>query len=99
MARNKEGAFQDKLISEIEEMFPGAMVIKNDCSYIQGIPDLTILYNNKWAVLESKRSKNASRRPNQEYYIDKCNKMSFGRFISPENKQEVLRDLQQTFGT
>ena len=70
--------------------------MKNDSSYIQGIPDLLILYNDKWAALEVKKSRTASHRPNQEYYVDKMDDMSFARFIYPENKEVVLDELQQT---
>ena len=95
----KESKFQSDLIHELKEMFPGCMVLHNDPTYIQGIPDILILYNEKWASLESKRSKTAKHRPNQDYYVDKMNDMSFSRFIYPENKQEVLDDLQQAFRT
>lgn len=93
----KESKFQHDLIEEIKEMFPGCMVLMNDPTYIQGIPDLLILYKNKWAALEAKRDKKAKHRPNQDYYVSKMNEMSFSRFIYPENKQEVLNDLQQAF--
>lgn len=89
-----ENKFQANLIKEIKEMFPGCIVMKNDSSYIQGIPDLLVLYNNKWASLECKKSSNARKQPNQEYYVGKMNEMSFSRFICPENKEEVLHDLQ-----
>lgn len=94
----KESKFQRDLIEEIEEIFPGSMVLKNDPNYIQGIPDLTILYKSKWATLETKKSSNAKNQPNQPYYVDTMNNMSFSRFICPENKQEVLDDLQRAFG-
>ena len=64
---------------------------------IQGIPDLLILYKNKWFSLECKKSANAKRQPNQEYYVDIMNKMSFSRFIYPENKDSVLDELRQIF--
>ena len=90
----RENAFQSELIKEIKELLPGCMVLKNDPEYIQGIPDLTIFYKDRWATLEVKRSSNASHRPNQDYYVDKMNEMSFSRFISPENKKEILNELQ-----
>lgn len=92
-----ERDFQSKLIKEIKEMFPGCIVLKNDSSYIQGIPDLLVLYKDRWASLEVKRSMNASHRPNQEYYVDLMDGMSFSRFICPENKSEVLHELQSAF--
>lgn len=92
-----ERDFQGQLVKELKERFPGAIVTKLDSSYIQGIPDLLILYKDKWATLECKKSGKASRRPNQNYYVDKMNEMSFSSFIYPENKNEVLDGLQQTF--
>lgn len=90
-----ENKFQANLIKEIKETFPGCIVMKNDSSYIQGIPDLLVLYKDKWASLECKKSANARKQPNQEYYVGVMDEMSFSRFISPENKEEVLHDLQQ----
>ena len=71
--------------------------MKNDANYIQGIPDLTILYSDKWATLECKRSKNANRQPNQEWYVEHMDNMSFSRFVYPENKEEILNELEQAF--
>ena len=93
----KESKFQSDLKKELKQMFPGCIVTKLDSSDIQGIPDLLILYKNKWATLENKRSKNATKRPNQEYYVEKMNDMSFSRFIYPENKEVVLDELRKTF--
>lgn len=95
----KESKFQKELIDEIKNIFPGCMVLKNDSGYLQGIPDLTILYKKHWACLEVKRSANANHQPNQDYYINKINKMSFGRFIFPENKNQVLEELRKEFKT
>lgn len=93
MARSArlESGFQDRLRDEIKSLFPGCMVFKMD--QLQGIPDMLILYENKWASLEVKRSANASRRPNQEYYVDLMDSMSFSRFVYPENKDVVLDEL------
>lgn len=90
-----ERNFQSKLIKEIESLFPGCIVMKLDANYIQGIPDLLILYNDRWAVLECKKSRTASLQPNQYYYVDKMNFMSFARVICPENKEDVLHELQR----
>ena len=97
MARSSklESGFQDRLITEIKEMFPGCMVFKMD--QIQGIPDLLILYGKRWASLENKKSSTAKRQPNQEYYVDLMNRMSFSRFICPENKEKVLSELRKAF--
>lgn len=92
-----ENQFQSKLIKEIKKRFPGCIITKNDSSYIQGIPDLTIFYKDKWATLECKQNKNSKQQPNQEYYVGLMNEMSFSRFIYPANKEEVLRDLQRSF--
>lgn len=92
-----ESNFQAQLIRELKTMFPGCIVVKNDSSYIQGIPDLTIFYKNKWATLECKKNAGAKKQPNQEYYVGLMNEMSFSKFVCPENKEEVLYELQQSF--
>jgi hypothetical protein len=93
----RENKFQSDLKKELEKRFPGCIVTKLDANNIQGIPDLLILYNDKWATLENKRDAKASKQPNQEYYVNKMNDMSFSRFIYPENKDEVLNDLTKMF--
>ena len=92
-----ERGFQPKLIEEIKRLLPGCLVLKNDANYMQGIPDLLILHGDRWALLECKSKTTASKRPNQDYYIDSLDNMSFARFICPENKEQVLHDLQQAF--
>ena len=96
--KNRERDFQASLIKEIKLMFPGCIVLKNDASYIQGIPDLLVLYNDTWASLEVKVSSRAKKQPNQDYWVDVMGEMSFAAFIYPENKEEVLHALQQAFG-
>lgn len=93
----KESEFQKNLKKKLETRFPGCIVTKMDSSYIQGIPDLLILYKNKWATLENKRSAKATHQPNQDYYVDKMNEMSFSRFIYPENEEQVLNELETAF--
>lgn len=93
----KEGRFKTRLIHTLEEMFPGCVILKNDANYMQGIPDLLILWRNMWGMLETKRSANESYEPNQEWYIDMLDSMSFAAMICPENEEEVLRALQSAF--
>ena len=97
MARSSrlESGFQDKLVKELKTMLPGSLVFKMD--QMQGIPDLLVLYKDKWFSLELKKSAGAKRQPNQEYYVGLMNEMSFSRFICPENKEDVLNELYQSF--
>lgn len=93
----RENRFQAELIQDLNHIFIGCVVLKNDANYIQGIPDLTILYKNHWAMLECKRSISEPYQPNQEFYIDELDEMSFARVVCPENKEEVLNELQRAF--
>lgn len=93
----RESAYQTKLIKKIKHMFPGCMAIKNDPNYLQGMLDWTIFYGPYWATLEIKASFDADEQPNQRYYMEKMNEMSFSAFVYPENEEEVLRDLQLAF--
>lgn len=92
-----ESGFQKSLIDELRFLFPGCVILKNDPNYLQGFPDLLILYKSRWAALEVKRSEHERKQPNQPYYVELASEMSFGAFIYPENKEEVLDALQQTF--
>lgn len=94
-----EKYFQRKLIKELNDRYPDCIILKNDAGYKQGIPDLTIFYKDKWATLEVKASAKASHRPNQDLRVEKMNKMSFSAFIFPENKEEVLNELDRHFTT
>ena len=91
-----ENKFKTRLVGELKKMFPGCIVIHPDPNDIQGIPDLIMLYEDRWAALEGKKNATARHRPNQDYYVDLMNRMSFAAFIYPENKEEVLHELQQT---
>ena len=94
----KESKFQSDLKKELKKIFPGCIITKLDSGDIQGIPDLLILYKDKWATLENKKNAKATHRPNQDYYVSKMNDMSFSRFIYPENKDTVISDLKKMFG-
>jgi hypothetical protein len=90
--------FQANLIRDLKQIFVGCIILKNDPTYIQGIPDLIILYEDKWAALECKRGMHDPVQPNQEYYITTLNQMSFAKIICPENREEIINGLQQAFG-
>lgn len=87
-----ERAYQPLVIEKLRVLFPGCHITKM-CAPPQGIPDLEILYGKTWAMLETKRSIHEPFQPNQEYYIDLFNKMSFAAMICPENEDEVLDQL------
>ena len=93
-----ENEYQDKLIKRIKLRHPDAFILKNDSNYLQGIPDLLVLCEGRWAMLEVKRSARAKQRPNQDYYVDFFNGIGYASFIYPENEEAVLNDLQLIFG-
>lgn len=97
MKRKNENAFQKELIKEIRSRWKGIDILKNDANYMQGVPDLSLFYNNKWAMLEVKRSQDETHQPNQDYYVEHFDKMSFARFIFPENKEDVLDAMGEFF--
>ena len=93
----KENAYQPQVIKKLRLLFPGCVILKNDSKYMPGVPDLIVLYNDKWAMLEVKASASARIGPNQLYYVDLFDVMSFAAFIYPENEEEVLDALQRSF--
>lgn len=94
----RESLYQQDLIKKIKRILRGVIILKNDEQYMQGIPDLLILWRDRWAMLEVKASANSRYRPNQEYWLEEMNAMSFAAAIYPENEDEVLYALQQAFG-
>jgi len=95
MATRSETAYQTQLIKKLEAMFPDCHIQKNDAAQRQGIPDILILHGHRWAMLEVKISRTANIQPNQQYYVDLFDEMSFCSFIYPDIEEEVLNDLQQ----
>ena len=88
-----ESIIQAAIIKELELQYPNAIVLKTDPSYIQGFPDLLFLQNNFWAALEVKGTKKSSYRPNQEYWVNRLNQLSFSKFIYPSNVDRVFDEL------
>lgn len=97
MARTPEGKFQDALVTSLTGIFTGCMIQKNDANYRQGVPDLLILFRRRWALLEVKKSADAALRPNQQWYVDWAKANSFGAFIFPENRDEIIKELYAFF--
>lgn len=92
-----ERDFQAAVIKELKVRLPGCIILKNDPTYKQGIPDLIVLYKDQWATLECKKDGKSSHQPNQDYYVELMDEMSFSSFLYPENKQGVLDDLERFF--
>lgn len=92
-----ERDFERGLRKRLEALFPGCLYLKLDPTAIQGIPDRLVIWQNRWAALELKRSPRAKRQPNQEYYVNLMDRWSFAAFVHPENVEEVLDALQRAF--
>lgn len=93
----EENTYKTNLIKRIKQRFPDAIVVHLDPNEIQGIPDLLILNGDTWVALEGKADADAPHRPNQDYYVNLMNHMSYSAFIYPENEKEILDDIQRSF--
>lgn len=93
-----ESEFSLDLKNELRHRFPDCFIIKLDSNQVQGIPDLLILWGRYWAILETKRGLRSVRQPNQEYYVEMFDEMSFAAFVHPLNYREVLDDMERAFG-
>lgn len=101
MAR-REREYQPGLIKRIERLFKqeGETAYVRKVDFQQGWPDLLILAPDFWALLEVKKREPRYEddwEPNQEWWIEEFDGMSFSACIYPENEQEVLHALQQAF--
>ena len=94
-----ERDYQKKLVKTLKDIFPGCVVLKNDAQLKQGIPDLLVLYRDKWVALEVKQSETASHRPNQDRYVERMNNMSYAAFIYPENEEKIFSQLEEVFAS
>ncbi len=92
-----ERKYQAELIKLLRVRFPDCVILKNDSGYMQGVPDLILLWNDRWAMLEVKARLNSLEQPNQQWYVNRLNEMSFAAFICPENEEVVLDEIQRQF--
>ncbi len=93
-----ERDYQKYLVKKLKNTFVGCVVIKNDAQLKQGIPDLLVLFKDKWVALEVKNSKTAHHQPNQDLYVERMNNMSYASFIFPENEEQVFKEMKEVFG-
>lgn len=91
-----EGQFKKDTKERLEVIFPGCFLHEMKQGK-QGIPDTLILYKDKWALLEFKKSKTAHQQPNQRYYVKQFGLMGYSSFIYPENVEQVIDELIEYF--
>lgn len=91
----RESMFQARVINRIKKTFPDCIILKNDSQYVQGIPDLLILNNDRWGALEVKQALDSHIGANQRHWVSVMGEMSFAAFVCPENEEEVLYELQR----
>ena|SRR6187401_2333622 len=94
----RESVYQRDLIKKIKQRFPGCYILKNDPTYLQGVPDILVLHGNRWGMLEVKMDVSSGIQPNQQHYIDQFGQMSFASFINPTIEEDVLNELQRALG-
>ena len=94
----KETTFDRQFCKKLRQLLPGCLILKGQSAQLQGIPDRLVIWQDRWAFLEFKRSKTAVRQPNQEWYVGMLNDWSYASFVYPENEEQVLHEIQQAFG-
>lgn len=93
-----EGTYRSKLIKKLKVHFPGLIVLHNNPNQIKGIPDLTLLYHNRYAMLETKMAPNSSKRPNQDTWISYFERQgAFSAFVNASNEKEIINELRRYF--
>ena len=94
----RETDFKNGLYKEIRNRCPGAEVVPNDATYLQGFPDATVyLPNGRFVLLEGKRTARSARQPNQDYYVNHSPLSKNAMFVSPENVDEVLDEIERRY--
>lgn len=91
----EEQKLQTKLATALRAL--GAKVIKQDPTIgrQRGIPDLLILKDGWWGMIECKAHKNSKKQAGQTDWILWASQNSYGRFVYKENYDEVLAELKE----
>lgn len=95
MKETGRDGFQSKVKKRLMKEFPQCEIHKLDPNDVQGSPDLLLLCPVTWVTLEVKKSAEAKKQPNQEYYVNKHNGMTMSSFIFPENENEVFDKIHK----
>lgn len=93
-----EREFEKDFMEDLDEVLPNGHWIKGNSQMQQGIPDRMFLHGEHWAMLEFKRETDSAKQENQDWFIEKFNNMSYAKIVTPENAQEVIDEIQATFG-
>jgi len=94
-----ESAFKKNFITELNvRLAPIDLEYIHTRSHNRSFPDLLILGpGSTWAALEFKAAEEADHQPNQAWYINRLNHWAYATFMYPENREEVLGDLEKLF--
>lgn len=93
-----ESKFKEKFFEEFKAKVPQTGILYKASFSKRSYPDVVLLGpNGRWAVLEFKRAEKAARRIHQALHIEILSEMGYARFVSPENSEEVIRELEAYF--
>lgn len=97
--RKLESKFQAEFLQKVRDRIPedDCLILKPETGNPQGIFDRVILLPHIWVGIEFKRNRTSTYQPNQSFYVQKASRLSLGYVVSPENEQEVLRELYAAY--
>ena len=91
----KESDLQAKIIRYLKTKGCVALKYQQNATTIAGVADVVFFKEGFYGWIEVKRTKNASRRPGQEQFIQKMNEWSWARVVWPDNWEETKKDLEE----
>lgn len=91
----KESDFQKEVAGWLRKQ--GCRVIKQDPAIgkQKGIPDLLLLKEGWWGMLEIKAAKNSSHQPGQDDWVAWADDNSYGKFVYPGNWEQIKEELEE----